>query len=428
MEFSENVMTVSHTLHNAGFQALIAGGFVRNTILGLPVKDVDFATDATPDRVETLFHKTIPVGKEFGVVIVVMPDGEQFEVATFRSDSDSGDGRRPDSVSFEKTAKADASRRDFTINAMFVDPLTGEILDFFNGMKDLKSHKIRFIGDGLKRIEEDKLRMMRAARFSSNLGFIIELDSFIAIRESASLIKGVSSERVRDELVEILTGESPSRGIVLLESLSLLREILPDVSNMIGIEQPIESHPEGDVFKHTMCVLKNLKGESSNIMMAGLLHDIGKPAEAHEEVGASMAEEIMRDLKFSNEEIDEVVFCVRMHTLMHGFPDLRLSRKRILVESPYFPSLLKLTIADAKSSAKNDVSKLLSAVDEVLKIPRVPPLINGNDLIELGFSPGPIFGKVLGAVRVSQLDNEISSKEEAVIMATRLAKRLLLEM
>lgn len=429
MIFNENTMEIAKTLKVAGFQALIAGGAVRNFMLGIPAKDIDFATDATPDQIEALFPKTIPLGKSFGVIVVVMPDGEQFEVATFRSDSENSDGRRPEGVVFEQDARADASRRDFTINAMFVDPLTGELFDFFGGQSDLEKKLIRFVGDPAKRIGEDKLRMLRAVRFAANLGFALEGETFLATHKTAALAVVVSQERIREELLKMLGGRNPVRAVTLMAHTGLLEVLLPAVANLRGVEQPREFHPEGDVFQHTMEVVKHLTGAGALTVLAGLLHDIGKPSKAkfnfekgrvqfigHDLKSADMAEVILRRLKFSNAEIAEVVFAVREHMRMHNFTKMGLAKRRLLVGEKHFPTLLTVSVADSRSTGV-EPTELIEEANRLMALPEEPVLLTGDDLIAMGFTPGPIFGKILQTVRLAQLNGKISTVDQAKKMA-----------
>ena len=420
---SKNVMQITNTLKNAGFQAFIAGGAVRDHLLGKTPKDIDFVTDATPDQVESIFSHTIPLGKSFGVIVVVMEDGEQFEIATFRKDSKNSDGRRPNSVSFNATMKEDASRRDFTINAMFLDPVNGEVFDFFNGQEDLKKKLIRFVGNPLDRVHEDKLRMLRAVRFASNLGFTLEGNTFVEIFKQASQICTVSAERIQQELMKMLGGPNPDKAVLLLTHLRLIHTILPEVQNMRGVEQPVEFHPEGDVFQHTIQVVKNLTGTGALTVLAGLLHDIGKPSTAkfnfeknrvqfitHEKVGAEMAEKVMHRLKFSNDEIKEVAFAVRNHMHMHHFQDMRLAKQRMLAMDEHFTTLLHVGFADA-----NEVNfKTLKAVSNVLLLPDPQRLVTGLDLIELGLKPGPQFTTILQSLRMAQLNGDIKTRNQAL--------------
>lgn len=429
MTFNQNTIQIAETLRAAGFQALVAGGAVRNFLLGIPAKDIDIATDAMPEQIEALFPKTIPLGKAFGVIVVVMPDGEKFEVATFRSDSENSDGRRPDGVVFEQNAKADASRRDFTVNAMFIDPLTGELFDFFGGKTDIEKKMIRFVGDPEKRIAEDKLRMLRAVRFAANLGFTLEGETFLAVHKNAPLTVVVSQERIRDEFMKILGGNDPVKGIMLMAHSGLLEVILPSVMMLRGVEQPREWHPEGDVFKHTIGVVRHLTGKGALTVLAGLLHDIGKPKKAkfnpekgrvqfigHDLASADMAEVIMRRLKFSNAEIEEVIFAVREHMRMHNFNKMGLAKRRLLVGEKHFPTLLDLSIADVRSTGV-EPTEMIAEAERLMALPPEPVLLTGDDLIEMGLTPGPIFGKILQTVRLAQLEGKISTVEQARKMA-----------
>lgn len=429
-----NVKTVAETLTGAGFQALIAGGAVRDLLRGVEPHDVDFVTDATPDQVESLFPKTIPLGKSFGVMVVVMEDGEQFEVATFRKDSDFSDGRRPFDVELVSDASVDASRRDFTINAMFLNPLTGEVLDFFGGKHDLELSTIRFVGKPQTRIEEDHLRMLRAVRFAANLGFMMSNETFFAIRKNAHLIRHISAERIREELSKMLLGNNPKFAINLLQNIGLLAFVLPEVSALVGVEQPAKWHPEGDVFQHTLGVIDALKNSGNlSLLVAGLLHDIGKPGKAkfnpekghlqfigHDLLSKDMAISVMKRLCFSNKEIEEVSFAIEHHMTMHNFPKMKQAKARLLMESPHFGLLLSLSMADTESTGKS-AQDLADRAMELYKLPPIPKLINGDTLIAHGITNGPRIGRCLRAIKLGQLEGNITTPEQALKVAKGVA-------
>jgi poly(A) polymerase len=240
---NSKALSIIQTLHEAGHQAVYAGGYVRDFLLGVPSHDIDIATSALPDQVESLFNKTVAVGKSFGVIVVIIDDGE-FEVATFRSDGDSSDGRHPDSVSFS-SIEEDAKRRDLTINGMFLNPLDNSIIDLVGGQNDLRSKVVRFIGDPTQRISEDKLRLMRAIRFSARLDFEIEENTFKAVKDNAHLISQVSSERIGEELLKILSVKNKKRAIELLFDSGIMHYVVPEFVLMKGCEQPVDFHPEG---------------------------------------------------------------------------------------------------------------------------------------------------------------------------------------
>src|SRR3954462_355260 len=266
-------------LRAAGRVAYYAGGSVRDLVRGQPPKDIDIATDARPEAVKKLFPRTYAVGAHFGVIVVLEKEF-QFEVATFRSDGAYIDGRHPVEVHFA-TAEEDAARRDFTINGMFFDPEKDEVLDFVGGRADLKRRLIRAIGDPAQRFAEDRLRMLRAVRFVTVLGFEIDEKTWKAVVASASSITQISAERIREELVKIFLSPNRARGWDLLDASGLMRAILPEMEAMKGCEQPPQFHPEGDVFKHTRIMLEMLPAETSlPLVFSVLFHDVAKPATA----------------------------------------------------------------------------------------------------------------------------------------------------
>ena len=327
--------SIVQTLRHRGFQAYLVGGCVRDLLLGREPKDYDVATDATPAQVMGIFPETYAVGAQFGVVLVPAPDSARgelasasskagaVEVATFRSDIGYSDGRHPDEVRFSRDPREDVARRDFTINGMLLDPLSGpapgEVLDFVGGREDLEAGIIRCIGDPERRFAEDKLRMLRAVRFAARFEYTIEAATFAAMQKLADEIQVVSRERVRDELTRMLTEGHARRAFLLLDESGLLKQVLPEISAMKGVEQPAEFHSEGDVFVHTLLLLENLPQPCPLTLAWGaLLHDVGKPAtfrvapdrirfDNHVEVGVKIAEEICRRLRFSNDETEQIL-------------------------------------------------------------------------------------------------------------------------
>ncbi|MBM3290712.1 MAG: CCA tRNA nucleotidyltransferase, partial [Candidatus Hydrogenedentes bacterium] len=303
---------ICETLRRAGHRALFAGGCVRDLVLGVSAKDYDVATSARPQQVAALFARTIPIGTAFGVTIVIVPEG-QVEVTTFRTDIRYEDGRHPSSVEF-RGEREDAQRRDFTINAMFFDPETGEVVDYVNGREDLAAKTIRTVGDPRERFAEDHLRLLRAVRFAARLGFAIEGDTLDAVRAMAGLVTKTSAERVRDELTKMLTEGGARRAIALMDETGLLEQVLPEIARLKGVEQPPEFHPEGDVFTHTLLLADLLEGVSPTLAFGALLHDVGKPATMtvedrvrfnnHDKVGAAMAETICKRLRMSNHDTE----------------------------------------------------------------------------------------------------------------------------
>lgn len=420
-------LDILRTLREAGHEAFLVGGCVRDILLGREPKDWDVATDALPDRIESLFPKTLPIGKAFGIIVVVPEQGDPVEVATYRADSPYADGRRPESVTFTN-AREDAIRRDFTINALFLDPDTGEIRDFVHGREDLDARLVRAIGDPAVRFAEDHLRLLRAVRFAATLEFAIEPATFAAIRDLAPNIRRISAERIRDELFRLLT-ESPRAGeaLQLLRDAGLLREILPEIDAMVGVEQPPEFHPEGDVFIHTKLMLDAMPPNPSlRLALSVLLHDVGKPPTAqyatlpdgtrrwrfenHASIGAEMARGILERLRAPNALTDDVCAIVGNHMRLADAPKMREAKLRRLIGAPTFADDLELHRLDCLSShALLDIHEFLTA--EQAKFAAEPvlpePLVKGRDLIALGHVPGPHFADILRDLYDRQLEGEI---------------------
>ncbi len=416
------------TLQQAGFAAFWVGGCVRDFLLGREPQDFDIATDAKPEQVEKLFAKTIPVGRKFGVVIVV-EHGLQFQVATFRAEADYQDGRRPEKVEFAN-AEADASRRDFTVNGLFYDPLTEKIFDWVGGEKDLRAKIIRTIGAPEERFGEDHLRLLRAVRFAAQLDFEIEPKTFAAIKSLAPKIKIISAERVRDELVKLFAPPHAARGLDLLRDSGLLEQILPELAATIHCEQSPDFHPEGSVFNHIRLMLEKLPTDADPLLpWAVLLHDIAKPVTAekdlaagkihfygHEKIGADMAEAVLRRLKFSNAEIAVVVAAAKHHM---QFKDVKLMRKatlRRMLLRETFPLELALHRLDSLGS-HGDLAHYdfcVAAAEALKNQPEIhPPLLTGDDLLALGIPRGKKIGELLHELRDRQLAEEIKTADEA---------------
>ena len=414
-------------LRQAGFEAVFAGGCVRDRLLGLEPIDYDIATSARPDQVETLFERTIPVGKQFGIVIVVI-DGMNFEVATFREDGPYIDGRRPASVRFSDS-RTDALRRDFTINAMFEDPVSGEVIDHVGGRADLADGVVRAVGDPRARFGEDRLRMIRAVRFATRFGFAIDPPTLTAIRQEPDRLAVVSAERIGEEVVRILTEGSAKAGFELLDETGLLAVVLPEITAMKGCEQSPDHHPEGDVFVHTMLCLSHLvAGCTESLALGVLLHDVAKPVTAqlrdgrhtfygHLERGAEMAAEICARLRRSRAVTERVEFLVAQHLRHCSAPDMRPATLKRFLRQDGIDELLELTRIDGLSS-NGDLAyyeffrNALADMGE--ERARPVPLLDGNDLIELGMEPGPLFGMILRAVEDQQLDGTLTTRDQAL--------------
>jgi putative nucleotidyltransferase with HDIG domain len=423
-------------IHLDGHAAYLTGGCVRDLLLGRDPKDFDVTTSAQPDELLRLFPRADRVGAHFGVVLV-REDGEQVEVATFRSDLEYSDGRHPVGVQFETDPRKDVLRRDFTINALLLDPASGEILDFVGGRADLDARLIRAIGDPEFRFREDHLRLLRAVRFAARLGFEIEEESFAAIQRLAPLIQGVSPERVRDEIARILTEGGVRIGFELLDATGLLQQVLPEVAAMKGVQQPPEFHPEGDVWTHTLIMLDGLRDPSLTLALGVLLHDVGKPAtfrvaerirfDGHVEKGVEIAHGLLTRLRFPNHVIEGVEALIANHMRFMEVPRMRESTLKRFMRMPDFEEHMALHRLDCLSSHGG-----LDNYDFVrLKQSEVPaeelkptPLLTGKDLIAAGYRPGPAFGAVLHEIEDAQLEGRISSTDEAL----RMAREKLLEL
>jgi poly(A) polymerase len=422
---------VIQKLRSAGHQAWLVGGCVRDLLLGSHPKDYDIATDARPDRIMDLFPRSGRVGAHFGVVLV-RDAFSQVEVATFRSDHDYEDGRRPGAVRFESDPRQDVLRRDFTVNGLLMDPDDGRILDYVDGRADLDRRLIRAIGDPVCRVREDHLRMLRAIRFAARLGFAIDPATFAAIRENRDLIRRVSAERVRDEIVRILTEGGARRGFELLDESGLLAEILPEVAAMKGVAQPPEYHPEGDVWVHTLLLLEQLRHPTPTLALGALLHDVGKPPtfriaerirfDGHVEEGVRIARDILTRLRFSREETEHVEALVANHMKFKDAHQMKESTLKRFLRQPDFEEHLELHRLDVLSSNKRLETydflrqKLAGFTEEHLKPER---LLTGADLIAAGYHPGPKFTEILQAVEDAQLEGRVQTAGEALELVRR---------
>lgn len=427
----EKAIKIIKTLYAKGYQAVFAGGCVRDILLCEPYKDIDIATNASPDEIEGMFEHTLAVGKSFGVIVVV--DGEdQFEVATFRTDGKYKNGRRPESVSY-CSMKEDAKRRDLTINGMFYDPLSDILYDFVEGKNDLDKGIIRFIGDPDKRIEEDKLRMMRVIRFSVRFDFTIDQATLAAVERHAHDISKNSVERIFDEFMKIIREKKFDKSLNLLIRTGLLQQILPEVQAMVGVLQSVEYHPEGDVYVHTLKALEHLpENASDELLIATLLHDVGKPKtqtfgdrirfHAHEAVGASITERILKRFKASTDFTDQVVSLVRGHMKFMAVKDMKKSTLKRFVSVGKFTEHLALHYADCLSSHGNlDNYLFLKAFIDKRDPEEFRPvkLITGEDLKALGIPTSTIYRDILLEVEDEQLEGRIYSREAALAYITK---------
>ncbi len=424
---------IASVLRSRGFQAWLVGGCVRDLVFGREPRDYDLSTDARPDQLLGLFPNAQLVGAQFGVILV-----EGIEIATFRTDHSYADGRRPGQVVFETDPKQDVLRRDFSINALLLDPsllnspyssnsLSSAVVDFVHGLPDLRAGIIRAIGDPEQRFEEDHLRMLRAVRFAARFRFEIEPRTWAAIQKLHAKILRISPERIRDELVRILTEGGTRRGFELLEASGLLRDILPEVAAMKGVQQPPEFHPEGDVWTHTLIMLDGLRSPSPALALGVLLHDVGKPGtfrvadrirfDGHVELGVQIARELLNRLRFSSAEIEQVIALIANHMRFSHVHQMRESTLKRMLRLPVFDEHLQLHRLDCSSSHGNlenyEFAKTRfeqSAPDEL----RSPRLVTGDDLIAAGYKPGPDFSRMLELAEDAQLEGRIQSKEEGL--------------
>ena len=417
---------------------------MRDILLAREPADWDVATDATPDRVQQLFPHSLAVGAQFGVIVVTQDSGQgeslQVEVATFRSDIGYSDGRHPDRVVYASSPQEDVKRRDFTINALLLDPETGEVLDFVGGREDLRAGIIRAIGRPEERFREDKLRMVRAVRFAARFRYAIHSDTFGAIAKLAPEIHQVSAERLRDELTKLLTEGAARRAFELLDETRLLPELLPEVARMKGVEQPPQFHPEGDVWTHTLLMLEGLPVPCSPTLAWGvLLHDVGKPPtfspasgpggrirfDEHVEVGVRIAEDICRRFRFSNDDTAQIAALVANHMRFKDAPQMKPATLKRFVRINQFEEHLALHRLDCLSSHRNlenydFVRKFLAETPP--EVVRPPRLLTGDDLVAMGLTPGPAFRSILDSIEEAQLNGRITTREEALNLARESAK------
>ncbi len=426
-------------LQSAGFAAYWVGGCVRDRLLGREPQDYDIATSALPAQVEALFRRTFPVGRKFGVVIV-LESGHEFQVATFRAEADYQDGRRPEQVTFSN-AQADASRRDFTVNGLFFDPVTEQLHDWVGGEKDLRAKLLRTIGSPAERFAEDHLRLLRAVRFAVQLDFQIEPGTFAALKSLAPKIQAISAERIRDELLKLFRPPHAARGLDLLRESGLLEQILPEIYATIACDQSPDYHPEGTVYQHILLMLKELPPDAPpELPWAALLHDVAKPVTAspdpqtgaihfygHEKVGAQMAGALLQRLKFPRKQTDEIAAAVLHHMQFKDVKDMRKSTLRRMLMRDTFPLELELHRLDCLGSHRrlDHYEFLQEQARELQHQPEIrPPLLTGDDLLTLGMKPGPEMGALLAEAREKQLSDELKTVDEAREWAKTRLKNL----
>jgi putative nucleotidyltransferase with HDIG domain len=426
MSHGDKAVAIIKRLREEGYESYLAGGCVRDFLLHKTPQDYDIATSAKPEEVQRIFPRTLPVGAQFGVILV-MSEGECFEVASFRFDGPYLDGRRPSQVRYG-SLQEDILRRDFTINGMVYDPIENRIIDLVEGRKDLERRCIRAIGNPRERFAEDRLRMVRAIRFAAGLNFEIDRLTFDAIKQSAATITQISSERIGEEITRILTEGGARRGFELLDETGLLKILLPEIERMKGVEQSPEHHPEGDVFKHTLLTLSHLEAPTETLAYGCLLHDVGKPVCFHKEAdhitfyghtdrGAEMAEAILKRLKRGRAAWERVGYLVKNHLRHTQAPKMRLSTLKRFLREDGIDELLELARIDALSASGNlqyyrfCQERLAEMQEEEI---RPEPLLRGKDLIELGFIPGPIFADILQQVEDAQLGGELTTRQQAI--------------
>ncbi len=418
-------------LRQSGFEAYFVGGCVRDFIRGVVPGDYDIVTSAKTDEVMALFEKTVPVGAKFGVVMVIA-DGHPFEVATFRSDDVYEDGRRPLRVHFA-SAKEDVLRRDFTVNGLLMDPVTGDIIDYVGGRDDIHNRILRTIGDPVLRFNEDYLRMLRAVRFAANLDFALDEAAKAAIAANASRITVISAERILEELGKILTRGGARRGLELLSETGLLKMILPEVDKMRGVEQPPRFHPEGDVWQHSLIMLDILSKETApqtNPMLAwaALLHDVGKPLTrtqddkgvhfyGHTQIGESIALDILNRLRFSRAQRETILNLIHQHMVFMNVQKMRPARLKRFLRMPDFDLHLKLHRLDCLAS-HGMLDHYTFCVDQLQNMEigelNPPSLLTGDDLVAMGYVQGKMIGQILRALEEEQLEGRLDSRDEAI--------------
>lgn len=431
MSQRERAIAIIKRLRDEGYESYLAGGCVRDFLLHKTPQDYDITTSAKPAEVQRLFPRTIPVGAQFGVVLVII-DGFPFEVASFRYDGPYLDGRRPSHVRYGNLQE-DILRRDFTINGMVYDPIEDRIIDLVGGRADIERRRIRAIGNPRDRFEEDRLRMVRAVRLAASLGFDIDDATFKAITELAGSVTRISWERIGEEVSRILTEGGARTGFELLDASGLLQVVLPEVEAMKGVEQSPDYHPEGDVFTHTLLTLGQLTMPTETLAYGCLLHDVGKPVclrregdritfYGHSEKGAEMAQAVLKRLRRGRVVWERVGYLVRNHLRHTQAPKMRLSTLKRFLREDGIEELLELARIDALA-ASGDLRYYRFCKERLAALKteeiRPVPLLRGRDLIGLGFTPGPVFADILQQIEDAQLSGEIHSRQEAIEWVNR---------
>ena len=429
----KNALKIIHRLRESGFKAYIVGGAVRDMVMGREPEDYDIATDASPEDIARLFKKIVPVGSQFGVSMVIL-SGKSYEVSQFRIDGEYEDSRRPARIEPADEFE-DVCRRDFTINALLYDPVQDSIIDIVGGQDDIRKHIIRTVGDPRERFAEDRLRMLRAVRFAVRFDFDIDPETFKALQHQAPHILDISYERIGLELSKMFTGNHPERALCLLDETGLLEAIMPEVTAMKGVRQPVQFHPEGDVFEHTLYMLELFGGGSLTLAFGILLHDVGKPVtftekdrirfNQHDSIGAEIASQILRRLRFSNEIIYRVRMLVKNHMRFVHARNMKRSTMRRFMAMDGFDELLELFRLDCLASHKSldiyeDVKERFEQEIKLSTSAALPePLLDGHNLILLGYEPGPLFSTMLRMVMDAQLEGTVSTRDEAVTLVMK---------
>lgn len=425
---------VASRLQTAGFQTFLVGGSVRDAVAGRIPADFDLVSTATPEEIQHVYPEFKLVGAAFGVGLLEV-DGVAFEIATCREERNYLDGRHPELVRYTRDVALDVKRRDFTVNALLYDPLQRQLIDYVGGLDDLRRGIIRTVGDPRERFHEDYLRLLRAVRFAARMRFTLAPETAAAIREFAPGCARLATERVREELTAMLTGPDPARAVELLLDLALLPVLLPEVAALAGVEQPPQFHPEGDVFVHTLIMLRHMCGASPELAWSVLLHDVGKAATqsrdpdgrirffGHEAEGAEIAEKILTRLHFANREIEVITTAIRRHMHFAQVEQMKPATLRKMLGSPTFALELELNRLDC-ISCHGLLGAFVRLLDEVVRRDgevRLPePLLRGRDLVAAGFRPGPRFAVTLQAVFDRQLDGELRTREDALEFARQL--------
>ena len=415
------------TLRQAGYKAYFVGGAVRDLLLGRDPDDVDVTTSARPEAIQALFEKTIPVGAAFGIITAVV-DGIPIEIATFRAERGYSDGRRPDHVVYTDDEVLDVTRRDFTVNGLLLDPAEKKIVDCVGGLDDLHTGVLRTIGDPVVRFGEDHLRILRFVRFAAKLGFTPAPASMSAAEAAADKLHLIAPERIRAELEKILTGPRPAEGFEMLAELGILKVVLPEVDALRGVEQPKHFHPEGDVFIHTMLLLRHAAWKTPDLMWSALLHDVGKPGTqtfkdgtphfyGHEVLGAEMAAGILARLRFSAASVQTVTAAIRNHMKFASVHAMKKAKWMRMIADPNFPLELELHRLDCAAchGMLDNYILMLDRMHEFAKLPAPrKPFLNGNDIIALGVKPGAVFSRILAEAEDLRLEGELKSREQSL--------------